>query len=151
MTAERIPLGYPKNKIHVQIQVMYVLHERSVQHYGADMRILESTPLIKRERVAVKTIAEVLRKNFPVEEIILFGSKSRGDDEKHSDIDLLIVTDQTLHWKDEKAIVEIMFDAGMEYDVIFSPLFVSSEEWNKGIFTEFPVYKEIIRDGALVQ
>jgi len=115
------------------------------------MRILESTPLIKKERIAVKTIAEVLRKNFPVEEIILFGSKSRGDDEKHSDIDLLIVTDQMLHWKDEKAIVEIMFDAGMEYDVIFSPLFVSSEEWNKGIFTEFPVYKEIIRDGALVQ
>ena len=53
------------------------------------MRILESTPLIKRERIAVKTIAEVLRKHFPVEEIILFGSKSRGDDEKHSDIDLL--------------------------------------------------------------
>jgi predicted nucleotidyltransferase len=115
------------------------------------MRILESTPLIKKERIAVKAIAEMLRKNFPVEEIILFGSKSRGDDEIHSDIDLLIVTDQTLHWKDEKAIVEIMFDVGMEYDVIFSPLFVSSEEWNQGIFTEFPVYKEIIRDGALVQ
>ena len=115
------------------------------------MKILESIPLIKREQIAVKTIAEVLRKKFPVEEIILFGSKSRGDDEKHSDIDLLIVTDQKLHWKDEKAIVEIMFDAGMKYDVIFSPLFVSSEEWNKGIFTEFPVYKEIIRDGALVQ
>jgi predicted nucleotidyltransferase len=114
------------------------------------MRILESTPLIKMERIAVKMIAEVLRKHFTVEEIILFGSKSRGDDEKHSDIDLLIVTDQTLHWKDEKAIVELMFDTGMKYDVIFSPLFVSSEEWNKGIFTEFPVYKEIIRDGALV-
>ena len=114
------------------------------------MRLLENIPLIKREHDAVKMIAEVLRKNFPVEEIVLFGSKSRGDDEKHSDIDLLIVTDQTLHWKDEKTIVELMFDAGMEYDVIFSPLFVSSEEWHRGIFTEFPVYKEIIRDGALV-
>ena len=99
------------------------------------MRLLENIPLIKREHDAVKMIAEVLRKNFPVEEIVLFGSKSRGDDEKHSDIDLLIVTDQTLHWKDEKTIVELMFDAGMEYDVIFSPLFLSSEDWHRGIFT----------------
>jgi hypothetical protein len=30
------------------------------------MKILESIPLIKRERIAVKTIAEVLRKKFPV-------------------------------------------------------------------------------------
>ena len=114
------------------------------------MKVLESSLLIKRERVAIKKAVDLLRERYPVEKVILFGSKSRGDDEKHSDIDLLIVTAQTLHWKDEKAIVEIMFDSGMEYDVIFSPLFVSSEEWNRGIFTEFPVYKEIIRDGALV-
>ena len=114
------------------------------------MKVLESTPLIVRERNALKSAADLLREHFPVEKIILFGSKSRGDDEKHSDIDLLIVTGRTLHWKEEKTIVEILFDVGMEYDMIFSPLFVSADEWNRGIFTEFPVYKEIIRDGALV-
>ena len=114
------------------------------------MKILESTPLIKRERDAIKRAVTVLKEQFPVEKVILFGSKSRGDDEKHSDIDLLIVTSRTLHWKEEKTIVGVLFDVGMEYDVIFSPLFVSSKEWNRGIFTEFPVYKEIIRDGALV-
>ncbi|MBT8364071.1 MAG: nucleotidyltransferase domain-containing protein, partial [Deltaproteobacteria bacterium] len=111
---------------------------------------LESTLLIRRERIAIKQAVDVLREHFPVEEVILFGSKSRGDDEKHSDIDLLIITARKLHWKEEKTIVELLFDVGMEYDVIFSPLFVSSQEWNKGIFTEFPVYQEIIRDGALV-
>jgi predicted nucleotidyltransferase len=114
------------------------------------MKILESTHLINRERNAIKTAANVLKKNFPVEKIILFGSKSRGDDEKYSDIDLLIVATRTLHWKEEKAIVETLFDVGMKYDVIFSPLFVDSEEWTSGIFTEFPIYDEIIRDGALV-
>jgi len=38
----------------------------------------------------------------------------------------------------------------MKYDVIFSPLFTFSDEWENGIFTEFPVYQEISRDGAVV-
>ena len=37
----------------------------------------------------------------------------------------------------------MLFDIGMEYDVIFSPLFASSEEWESGLFKEFPIYGEI--------
>ncbi|MEA3232169.1 MAG: hypothetical protein U9Q05_10495 [Thermodesulfobacteriota bacterium] len=55
-----------------------------------------------------------------------------------------------LHWKEEKAIIGALFDIGMEYDVIFSPLFTFSDEWEKGIFTEFPVYQEITQDGVAV-
>jgi hypothetical protein len=47
-------------------------------------------------------------------------------------------------------VVELLFEVGMKHGVIFSPLFVSSAEWNGGQFTEFPVYKEIIRDGATI-
>jgi hypothetical protein len=43
---------------------------------------------------------------------------------------LLLITARTLQWKKEKAIVEVLFDVGMEYGVIFSPLLVSSQEWN---------------------
>ena len=49
-----------------------------------------------------------------------------------------------------KAIVGALFDIGMEYNVIFSPLFTFSDEWEKGIFTEFPIYQEISRDGSVV-
>ena len=73
------------------------------------MKILESAPIIKRERLAIKRTAIVLKEQFPVEKVILFGSKSRGDDEKHSDIDLLIITARILHWKEEKAIMTSCF------------------------------------------
>lgn len=46
--------------------------------------------------------------------------------------------------------MEILFDIGMTYDVIFSPLFVSREEWKNGLFVQFPIYEEIVRDGAVV-
>ena len=114
------------------------------------MKTWEKTALPKREREAVEKAVSVLKKQFPVQRVILYGSKARGDYDKHSDVDLLLITSRSLHWKEEKAIVGALFDIGMEYDVIFSPLFASGDEWEGGIFMEFPIYREITRDGAIV-
>ena len=114
------------------------------------MKAIENTTLRENERDAIKATVEQLKKAYPVNKIVLFGSKARGDFDEHSDIDLLIITARPLHWKEEKAVVEALFEIGIEYDVIFSPLFASNGEWEGGLFTEFPIYKEIIRDGAVV-
>jgi predicted nucleotidyltransferase len=114
------------------------------------MKVLEKKWLEKREELAIEEAARTLKSQFPVEEIILFGSKARGNHDAFSDIDLLLVTTEPLHWKGEKAIVEILFDIGMTHDVIFTPLFVSKEEWRGGLFVHFPIYEEILRDGAVV-
>ncbi len=105
---------------------------------------------MKNESGAIDAAVRMLKNKFSVVKIILFGSKARGDHDEHSDIDLLVVASRLLHWKEEKAIVGALFDIGMEYDVIFSPLFTFSDEWEKGIFTDFPVYQEISRDGVAV-
>ena len=114
------------------------------------MKSIKTASLMKNEREAIEAAIRMLKSEFSVSKVILFGSKARGDHEEHSDIDLLVVASKLLHWKEEKAIVEALFDIGMEYDVIFSPLFTSVDEWENGIFTEFPVYQEISRDGAVV-
>ncbi len=114
------------------------------------MKSFESTSLMKNESEAIEAAIRMLKSEFSVSKVILFGSKARGDHDEHSDIDLLVVASKLLHWKEEKAIIGALFDIGMEYDVIFSPLFTSIDEWENGIFTEFPVYQEISRDGAVV-
>ncbi len=122
----------------------------SVKVEGVIMKSFESTSLMKNESEAIEAAIRMLKSEFSVSKIILFGSKARGDHDEHSDIDLLVVASKLLHWKEEKAIIGALFDIGMEYDVIFSPLFTSVDEWENGIFTEFPVYQEISRDGAVV-
>ena len=114
------------------------------------MKSFESVSLMKNESDAIKAAIKMLKSEFSVSKVILFGSKARGDHDEHSDIDLLVVASRLLHWKEEKAIVGALFDIGMEYDVIFSPLFTFSDEWERGIFTEFPVCREISHDGAVV-
>jgi predicted nucleotidyltransferase len=114
------------------------------------MKSFESPLLLKNESEALEAAISMLKSEFSVAKVILFGSKARGDHDEHSDIDLLVVASKLLHWKEEKAIIGALFDIGLEYDVIFSPLFTSVAEWENGIFTEFPVYHEISRDGAVV-
>lgn len=114
------------------------------------MKSFQDTKLKANEQQAVESAQRILRKRFPIKGVILFGSKARGDSNEHSDTDLLLISSRKLDWKEEKAVIEILFDIGMTYDVIFSPLFVSGEEWEGGMFTRFPVYEEIIRDGAVV-
>ena len=114
------------------------------------MKVKNGKSLEQREEIAIEAVARILRSQFPVEEIILFGSKARGDHDVFSDIDLLLVTTKPLHWREEKAIVETLFDIGMTHDVIFTPLFVSKEEWQGGLFAQFPIYTEILRDGAVI-
>ncbi|MFH1935001.1 MAG: nucleotidyltransferase domain-containing protein [Pseudomonadota bacterium] len=114
------------------------------------MKSFESASLMKNESEAIEAAIRMLKSEFSVSKIILFGSKARGDHDEHSDIDLLVVASKLLHWKEEKAIVGALFDIGMEYNVIFSPLFTSVDEWENGIFTEFPIYQEISRNGAVV-
>ncbi|MFO7599293.1 MAG: nucleotidyltransferase domain-containing protein [Candidatus Desulfacyla sp.] len=117
---------------------------------ATSMRSFQETSLKMNERRAIEAAEKIIIKQFPIQRVILFGSKARGDSDEHSDMDLLLISSRKLHWKEEKAVTEILFDIGMEYDVIFSPLFVSGEEWDGGIFTRFPVYEEIVRDGAIV-
>ncbi len=114
------------------------------------MKSLDKAPLEKREKEAIEAASRILKERFSIDNVILFGSKARGDSDADSDIDLLLIGSKGLHWKDEKALVDALFDVGMEYDVIFSPLFTSSEEWNNGLFKDLPIYGEITREGALV-
>jgi predicted nucleotidyltransferase len=114
------------------------------------MKVLKNIPLQGNDCQAIEIAGATLKKEFPVETVILFGSKSRCSDNEHSDTDLLLVTNRRLTWREEKAIIDRLFDIGMTFNVIFSPLFASQDEWEGGIFQTFPLYADIMRDGVLV-
>ena len=53
-------------------------------------------PLAPHDRAAVLEAAAVLAALLPVERVVLYGSKARGDDDAESDIDLLILTSRPM-------------------------------------------------------
>ena len=112
------------------------------------MKTLDELTLSNNEKKAIREATRMLKEKFPVRGIVLFGSKARGDDDPDSDIDLLLVTARSIHWKERQAIIHMLFDLGMKHDVIFSILDTTETDFDKGIFTAFPIYQEIIREGV---
>lgn len=114
------------------------------------MRTLREIDLSAKDRTAVARAAGILRERFPVERVILFGSKARGDDQADSDIDLLVLTAKELDWKQHHAMVGILFDLEMELGVMLSPVVIATEEWEHGMSQALPLHDEVDRDGVLV-
>ena len=112
------------------------------------MNTLDNISIKDNERNAVIEASAMLREAFPVKEVVLFGSKARGDDDDESDIDLLVLTSQPVSWSDRKAINNALYEIQIRYDIIISPLITTVAEWNEGTYSVLPIHAEISAQGV---
>jgi predicted nucleotidyltransferase len=112
------------------------------------MRTLDQIRLKPNERAAIEAAAAVLREKLPVAQIILFGSKARGDDDPESDIDLLLLTSHRFNWDERGVVVELLSPLQLKYDVLFGPVDIAEDDWFHGIYQVMPLRDEVERDGA---
>ena len=114
------------------------------------MKTLNDLSLKDNEREAIREATRMLKEKFPVKEVILFGSKARGDDDPESDIDLLLLTTRPIHWKERHSIVEALFDIEMKYDVVISIIVNSVNDWQTGLSSLLPIHEEITQEGIAI-
>lgn len=114
------------------------------------MKGLDDIKLSERDRAAIEDAAEILRGQFPVEQIVLFGSKSRGDDDPESDIDLLVLTSRPLSRAERHAICNALYPIELSHDVVLSALIIDREEWRSGVVSVLPIHAEIDEQGVAV-
>jgi len=112
------------------------------------MNTLDNISIKDNEKNAVLEASAMLREAFPVKEVVLFGSKARGDDDEESDIDLLVLTTQPVSWNERKAINNALYEIQMKYDIIISTLITTVTEWNEGTFSVLPIHGEISDQGV---
>jgi predicted nucleotidyltransferase len=115
------------------------------------MRSLDDLTLRTKDKKAIKEATEILKEKFSVRDVILFGSKARGDSDKDSDIDLLLLTSQPLHWKQRHAVVDALFEVEMKHDVMINIVVNTIHDWRDGICTVLPIHEEINREGIAIQ
>ena len=79
--------------------------------------------------------------------MVLFGSKARGNDDRESDIDLLVLTRRPLGAAEHDEVVNSLFDLQLKWNVVISVLIASEEQWEAGYYRILPIRCEIERDG----
>ena len=86
-----------------------------------------------------------------VKKIILYGSYARGDYNKSSDIDIMILTDLA---DDEMydyfvKISDMAYDIELENDVMFSPLLKNIDKFNYWL-EALPFYMNVQKEGVVI-
>ncbi len=112
------------------------------------MRTLEQVELKPSDRQAIIEAIRLLKQHYPVERVILYGSKARGTDDPESDIDLLVLTSRELTWNERNAITDKLYDVQLRYGVVISTLVVSAREWSEGRYAVLPIHDEVERYGV---
>ena len=104
--------------------------------------------LTVKEHRALDAYLNRLRERFPGEilQVILFGSKARGDSQPSSDIDVLTVVRQE-SWPLREEINTLAARVSLEYDVLLGPRVIGRKRWERMERDRFGLYQNIITEG----
>jgi len=73
-----------------------------------------------------------LKKKLPVHEVILFGSRARGDADAESDVDLIVILEREVGEADREYISDCAWEIGFANRLVLSPVNFAREEWEHG-------------------
>ncbi len=100
---------------------------------------------IKRLR---EPIRRAVRAVEPGAEIILYGSRARGDAEPESDWDLLILVDGPVDGDRKTAIRHRLYEVEWDSDEVLTSMIFSREDWNSPLYRAMPFHQNVDRDGV---
>jgi predicted nucleotidyltransferase len=86
----------------------------------------------------------------PNSDIILYGSRVRGEAKKYSDWDFLILVDHPVDKKTKDEIKNCLYDIELEYNEILSSIIRTKQEWNSSKYSAMPFKKNIEKEGILI-
>jgi hypothetical protein len=102
--------------------------------------------LSKNENLAISDLKQRLVEKFGNIEITLFGSKSRGDGNRYSDIDILVLLDKPFTISVEEEIFDLGFEIELKYDVVVGITIYSKEIWNS-LIEMSPFCRNVVEEG----
>ncbi|MEZ4529090.1 MAG: nucleotidyltransferase domain-containing protein [Desulfobacterales bacterium] len=96
----------------------------------------------------VKEIKKLLLAEFgnEIQNVILYGSRSKGTSVPDSDYDILVILKHPYDWRMRKKISSLCYDIDLKYDILTDVKTVSEVELNKSAGKQ-PYLLEAIREG----
>jgi len=82
-------------------------------------------------------------------EVLLYGSRARGDEHEDSDWDIPILIDSEASVDQEMIFRHKLFDLELETGESFSTFVFNKSEWNSK-FWMTPLYKNIVKEGIRI-
>ena len=102
------------------------------------------------EKSLSESVRSAIRKIDSSSEIVLYGSRARGDATPESDYDLLILTDGPTTLKREDTFRRGLFPLELETGAVLTVTLIGREDWNSKIYAAMPFHQNVQRDGVIL-
>lgn len=80
----------------------------------------------------VNKLKSRLRKKVNLHQVILFGSRARGDAEPDSDMDILVILNEPVSRQSRKIVSDNAWEIGFDAGVVVVPFVVNRNNWENG-------------------
>lgn len=105
--------------------------------------------MISKDRSTARELKERLSKIASVIDLIIFGSRARGDQDEYSDMDVFIEV-ASLDKELKEKIYEIVWEVGFENFMVISPLICTKDEIENSPLRSAPIVKNIFEEGIRI-
>ena len=102
------------------------------------------------EKMIPAAVKEAVHSVVPSAELILFGSRARGDFETDSDWDFLVLVDGDADWELNERIHDALFEVQLETGAPVCTVVESRETWDSAYSRATPFHKNVDKDGRRV-
>lgn len=92
---------------------------------------------------------KMVERSIPVQEIVVFGSRARGDASPDSDLDVLVIVEEK-NPAIRTSVSDCAWEAGFESGVVIQSLVRTSKEWYEGPEKNTFLFKTLQREGIPV-
>jgi predicted nucleotidyltransferase len=97
----------------------------------------------------LKKCKKAIRQVVPDADVILYGSRARGDANEYSDYDLLVLTNGLADIPVHKKMIENISPLELDGAVLTLALY-NRQQWNTPLYRAMPFHENIDRDGVVL-
>jgi len=93
---------------------------------------------------------EAIREVVPDSDIILYGSRARGDAGEHSDYDILIIVNGPVDMALEMKIRNGVYPLEVDTCKVLTLIVYGRQQWDSALYRAMPFHKNVDREGVLL-
>ncbi len=93
---------------------------------------------------------DAIRQVVPDADVILYGSRARGDADEYSDYDILVITSGPADIPVHKKMIESIYPLELDTGAVLTLAIYNRQQWDTPLYRAMPFHENIDRDGVIL-